>query len=382
VNYFGRTQPPDVLQGNLGGTLELRKRVIAGQVIATQFDLFVRVLAGSVPRQQINLVVLVDGSLSEEGRKRAKATLEALGQGLTGGDQVVLVRPDAGYTQVPIKVAANAATELQALAADLEAGPSSVGERLPVALDIASKFPHGAWNRVVVIGDGEESASEVDFAAVETAAKSNGVFTSAFGVSPSLAGDALLQRLAQWGSGRYVYVDSAAEATAWAPRVTEVFGVARDNVRVRVDLPDYMYSISPSASGGTGAVARDKYLAPGEQWHLVFHLASCSEGAVLDPNTKYMPLTVSVESTLADGKTAASDFSVGSYPVEKLLFKSASAPGLDGMVAIEAFANALLYPEKQRFADATSALSGTAATLPVGATLLGLLKKHPSYPAN
>lgn len=375
VNYFGWAPPANVADGQLGGSLELRPRKVAGVEIPNQFELNVGVVAGKVSRPPVALTVVIDSSQSTEALARTKATLEALASALKSGDHVTLMSADPS---VPLLETKEPAAELAQLASQLTLGSGgTVGARLPAAYDRAKSYPPGSWNRVVVIGDGEESVDEVDYSRIESEAANASIFLTVLGVSGQGGyGDAGLHRLARQGRGRYLYMDSVSEpAAVFAARFDEVFGLARDKVRIRVDLPSYMHAIDPEPVGGNGA-PRDKYLAPGEWAHFVFHVTVCSGEAIHDGTTGPEPLTATVTSTLADGTTAAPELKLGALPVKKYLALTAH-PGLDKLAAIRSFVDALKYPEATRFAEAKAQLSANASP---GPELLALLAKHPGFP--
>lgn len=378
VNYYARTPVTNVLDGELSGVVELRARKIAGQEIPNQFDLYVGVTAGKVARPQVVMTILVDATLTPKALTRAQAAIAGLGKGLRAGDHVVLMSADPSIAPIELASLADPANELADLASKVTLGTGSIGLRLPQALEKASGAPAGSWNRVVVVSDGEENAKETSFPAIESAAKDSKIFLSAIGVSPeSSYGDAYLYRLARAGRGRYLYVDDPTEPdTLFAQRFDELFGYARDNVRIRVDLPYWMHSLEPDPSGASGS-PQDKYLAPGEWARFVFRVAACDAAAVYDLALGPVPLTVAVSSTLPDGG-ATDPIVLKSQPVKKFLAITQN-PELDKMAAIQAFVDVLEYPHESRFKEAKTTLSAIAQS--PAPELLGLLDKHPNLPA-
>lgn len=377
VNYFAWAPPANVADGEIGGTLELRPRKVAGLEIPNQYELYVGVVAGKVSRPPVALTVVMDSSQSMEALARTKATLEALAGVLKSGDHVTLMSADPS---VPVLETQEPGAELAQLVSQLTLGSGgTVGARLPAAYDKANSFPLGLWNRVVVIGDGEENADAVDYSRIQSEASNAGIFLTVLGVSGQGGyGDVNLYRMAREGRGRYLYMDSVSEPKAvFAARFDEVFGLARDKVRIRVELPNYMHALDPEPVGGSGA-PRDKYLAPGEWAHFVFHVTACNSEAIADGATGPQPITATVTSTLADGLTDAPEVSFGMLPVKKYLAVT-SNPGLDRLAAIRSFVEALKYPEATRFGEAKAQLSINASP---GPELLALLAKHPGFPKN
>ncbi|MBK7583925.1 MAG: hypothetical protein IPI67_27485 [Myxococcales bacterium] len=388
-NYFAVPSAADAQPNQLAGKYELRNRVINGQVIPAQYDLFVGVVAGPVsPRPQVALTLLTDGSLTKLALTRVQSTVAALGQGLKAGDVVSLMSTDPSFEPLTLTLS-DPTKELADLAQNVKLGGGSVAKRLPdailVAQETAKKLPAGSWNRILVIGDGEEDANAPDYEAIGSAAFNAQIFLTTVGVSPELAyGDSILYRLSHQGRGRYLYVDSETEADKlFSPtQFDAIFGIARDQIRIRVSLPQYLRSLdaqeSPTAGSGSGGT--DKYLAPGEWARFVFHLGACSEGSIFDSIDGVQPLEVTVTSAFADGTLkAAPDFTLFSHPGKKLLALSTATPELDQMDSIQSFVDALKYPEVTRFTEATAVLSAQKTNTNVAAELLALLKMHPSY---
>jgi len=354
----------------VGGKVELRTRSIEGQKIATQFDLFVGVTAGKVARPRVVLTLLVDATLTAKALDKTKAVIEGLGKGLLPNDHVTLMSADP---TLPVVEQDATVDGIPGLAEQLATGSGTLGARLPEALGHAAKFPAGTWNRVVVISDGEENWQEIDFSKVEAAATASKIFTTTIGVSGDAGyGEPTLFRLSHAGRGRYLYAD-ASIATLVAERFEEIFGLARDKVRVRVDLPSYMYSLDPEPVGG-GGVPRDKYLAPGETARFLFHVATCAELAIQDSTLGMLEnLTVSVDSETLQGQPQSTTLK---SQIMKKYLGVFDNPELDKMAGIQAFVDALKYPEKNRFTAATEQLS--ALTAAPGPELLSLLGQHPA----
>jgi hypothetical protein len=135
-----------------------------------------------------------------------------------------------------------------------------------------------------------------------------------------------------------------------------------------------MHSTDPVPASG-GAVAQDKYLAPGEWAHFVFHLSVCHKDVMVSATYADQPIAAKVTSTLADG-VPAPDATNGLIP-KKAIFLG-KYPNLDRMAAIQSFVDVLRYPEASRFESAEAQLS--LVTLSPGPELTALLALHPGFP--
>lgn len=372
VNYFGWRPPPVDLTDKFQGSMEVRMRTLGGVQIPTQLELYVGVVAGTVVRPPVVLTLVADSSLTPSAKERAQASVEAILAGLKPGDTVTLIQ-DPSSKPTPVVIGQG---DPSVLASEVGKATGSIAARLPAAYQQAETAPAGSWNHVVVIGDGEEDADAPNYGAIEAKAANAKIRLTALGVSPETSyGDAMLYRLSHAGRGRYLYIDDKGEPSAlFAKRFDEVFGIFRDKVRVLVELPAYMHSTDPNPPAG-GAVAQDKYVAPGEWAEFVFHLSVCHKDLMVTSPTGDVPIKVQVTSTMPDG-VAAADFSMNAIP-KKVIF-AGKYPNLDRMAAIQSFAEVLKYPEATRFNTAKSQLAALAAS--PGPELSELLALHPEYP--
>lgn len=278
LNYYNAhyEAPP---AGTLGVHVELQNTALSSTVPQARYRLQVGVQAPAVPRVPLVLTFVVDasGSLIGQGIERERAVLLALAKQLQPGDTVNVVTW-ANENNVLLESYKAAGTEadkakLTSVVSSLvPGGGSDLHAGLVKGYELAAKhFDPEKLNRVVLLSDGGANLGVVDRDLIAQAAEdadAQGIYLVGIGVGPANGySDTLMDLVTDAGRGAYVYIDGPDEAEAvFTGRFDEVMNVAARDVRIRVDLPEYMeienfygeeYSTDPDT-------IEPQHLAPGD----------------------------------------------------------------------------------------------------------------------
>jgi Ca-activated chloride channel homolog len=242
-------------------------------------------------------------------------------------------------------------------------------------------FDPNKLNRVVLLSDGGANLGELDRTVIEAAAiqgNGEGIYMVGIGVGPAQGySDALMDLVTDAGRGAYVYLDSPEEADAvFKGRFDEIMNVAAHDVRVRMDLPEYMqiddfygeeYSTDP-------ANIEPQNLAPGDSMVLnqVVYLADPAKACGLDA----VNVTVTWKTPLDHQERAVS------LPAVTLLELAGAPPSaqMKKANAIIAYAEALRTGDPAELLAALEMVETLEAATgdPDLAEIAALLKMHPA----
>jgi hypothetical protein len=305
---------------------------------------------------------------------RSVAAITAIAQGLRAGDSVhwVTSAPDAAET---LTIDGPAAPDLldraSTLQADVDESATSLDALLATGYSVAlGQHVPGAWNRVVVISDGQGSIDAATHETVKSAAMpGTSIHTLVVGVGKAIEHNPrMLRLLSHAGRGPYLhlYDGSAAELEQ---RFVELVGITADALSVEIQVPWYFEIQRPYLFESTApGAAEPQYLAPGQSLVFPFRLQACDENAlsVGDP--------IDITIGLADAASGAAMPLTVSPTLGELLSVNSHAE-LDQTFAVVAYAEALRSLDAVRLQNAHTL--ATSANLQEIADLLLL---HPAYP--
>ena len=200
--------------------------------------------AGRAAGQPLHLTILLDNSGSMEREDRRAALRAAIRQlaSLLGPNDVVSV---IGFSRTPHLLAdrMDGAAAKKALPKLVTQTPAEGGTNLEAALALAAQvagrsFQSGAQNRIVLLTDGAANLGNADpesLARRIEQLRRRGIAFDAAGFGTAGMNDAMLERLARDGNGRYYVVDSVADAgPSFAAKLAGAFRPAAENVKVQV----------------------------------------------------------------------------------------------------------------------------------------------------
>lgn len=357
-----------------GAVVQLRKST----TVTGLFEMLVLVEAPSMTIEQrppLALTLVVDTTTSiAPVVDRSVAAINALALGLRSGDTVHWITSalDAPET---IAITDPAASGLPERAATLD--PSV--EEQPEALDALvaagwatalERHVPGAWNRVIVISDGEGTISTATHDTIRNAAlPDQRIHSLVVGVGKTPGPDPrMLRLLSHAGRGPYLHLYDAS-APAIEQRFVELVGIVGDGLTVQLDVPWYFevqrpYLFETTAPGS----AEPQYLAPGQALAFPFRLQACDENALVFTDT------LDVTIALFD-PTTGDPITVTAAPKLADLASGNPTPELDQAFAIVAYADALRTLDPTRLSHARDLAS--SANLQEIANLLPL---HPAFP--
>jgi len=384
--YASPLAHPKQLSETIWAELELRQTVIEGNKVPGQYDLFVGI-EGKAPatRPPVALTLLVDTTLTmgEEGMKRARAALKAIASKLQPQDTVRMLTTDPGDGNGKISAAGAAGAELASWAQGLALGPeASVLDRIPTAYELATSQPDAAaWNRIVVVTDGQGSTSQLPQNLLNAAAMgSPGVLLVGIGVGGKF-GESLLYRATEYGLGPYVYLDDATAADALiGSNFDRLFGTVSSELQVSIEAPWFAEvldpgELTPPDLRGSSDSSRYQYLAPGAVLRFNFRIRLCDADIITDPLNVAEKLTLTV-SAKPTGQPVTESWPL-SLPFEKLL-GATNTTDMDRFDATRAYVAALKAPTAQRFKSANDLLGPLSSAWNPAGEMLGLLARHPA----
>lgn len=348
--------------------------------IAPYYDLMVAIVAPALqsrPPARLTLVVDNTESLTDAGLARAKRAIAALASNLTvSGDAVTLVSAAADAEITRYELPGDAAALAAAVDALGLAPERPLNELVTRAYqDAGANKQADAWNRVVLVSDGEGDPDAVGNAITSAPA----IRLVAIGTGPELRfGHRVLRSASRVGRGAYVHVDSDTEADALEGRFDRLFGVALDDLSLNLTVPWYFdverpFPVEYSQPGQI----EPQYLAPGGTAVFLFRLVACD---VLAP--KLLPdfVTATAHYTPADGQAPAK--SSESLGVTTLL--TSSTQQLAKAYAVFGYAEALATLDAKRLAYAHDLVTNALGQHPNGdpelSDIAALLLQHPGYP--
>jgi hypothetical protein len=274
VNYYAPELPAT------DGELPAIHVQLAESGAGAYFDLMVALKAPAVERQPLVLTLLVDNtqSLGDLGLERARAVLRNLASKLEPGDQAVwLTAADNPDDLPPFEPGAELEDAIDALGLEPE---RETADLLSVAYERArAQAVTGAWNRVVLISDGE-GPPELVWEAALAPDSAREIRTVAIGVGPGAPnGHRLLRAASRKGQGAYVHVDSETEAGKLD--LASLFGVAFDSIQTTLRVPWYFELDRPFPGDITTQPSsiEPQYLAPGGSMIFLFRLKACDARA-------------------------------------------------------------------------------------------------------
>jgi Ca-activated chloride channel homolog len=354
-----------------------------------RFRLQLGVQAFQVPRASLVLTFVVDasGSLVGAGIERERAALLAITHQLRQGDIVNIVKWANDNNVLLQKYVATGTGADDAVIVDAvnqlsPGGGSDLHGGLVKGYELAGEsFDPNKLNRVVLLSDGGANLGELDRTIIEAAAiqgNGEGIYMVGIGVGPAQGySDALMDLVTDAGRGAYVYLDSPEEADAvFEGRFDEIMNVAAHDVRVRMDLPEYMqiddfygeeYSTDP-------ANIEPQNLAPGDSMVLnqVVYLADPAKACGLDA----VNVTVTWKTPLDHQERAVS------LPALTLLELAGAPPSaqMKKANAIIAYAEALRTGDPAELLAALEIVETLEAATgdPDLAEIAALLKMHPA----
>lgn len=357
------------------------------------FRLQIGVQAFEVPRPPMVVTFVVDasGSLVGPGIERERKALLAIGHQLRKGDVVNIVKWGADENVLLEKyVATGTEADDAALASAVNqlapGGGSDLHGGLTTGYALAmAQLDPDKLNRVVLLSDGGANLGVVDRETIAKAAadaQAGGLYLVGIGVGPAQGySDTLMDLVTDAGRGAYVYLDGAAEADAvFTDRFDEIMNVAAADVRVRVELPEYMeiehfygekYSESPD-------LIEPQNLAPGDSMVLsqIVYLADPAAACGLD--------TVNVKVTW-ETPLGHEEREVDAPPLS-LLDLTAAPPSRQMLKAnaVIAYAEALKSGDPGELSAALGLVDEALAAGEDGdlAAIAALIQKHPAFPAN
>lgn len=254
LNYYNVLYDlPDPQAQQLGLFAEMEPLGPSPRTGLPTYRLQVGVQAFQIPRVPMVVTFVVDasGSLVGEGIERERAALLAITKGLQPGDIVHIVKWGTDENvllenYVATTPEANEAALAAAVNQLAPGGGSDLHGGLVKGYELAkAHFDPEKLNRVVLLSDGGANLGQLDRTVIADAAAEaggEGIYLVGIGVGPAQGyTDNLMDLVTDAGRGAYVYLDGPEEAEAiFSARFDEIMNVAARNVRVRVDLPEYV----------------------------------------------------------------------------------------------------------------------------------------------
>jgi hypothetical protein len=263
-----------------------------------------------------------------------------------------------------------------ALSADAEEQPSSLSSLVTSAVETAaSKVVPDAWNRIVVVTDGDGVIDEPSYQALQQAAAQD-VLALAVGVGKAFEpSPRALRLIGSGGRGPYIHLDDGG-ADVISERFSELFGKAYDDLRIRLTVPWYFEVQRPYVFATTSVDGADpQYVAPGQALVFPFRLAVCSPLALQYKDE----IVLDVFWTQVDSGAELSA-TVGRTLKEMLqpLDVSEQWPA-EHAFAVLSYAEALRALDATRLTNALARVEAANATKPDPglAEIAGLIPKHP-----
>jgi hypothetical protein len=333
--------------------------------IPSVFELMIGVQAPplSEPRPPLALTLLVDDSSSmAASAETVRAFLTALAPRLVPETELYWLgmRRDSQPERI-------APSELAERAESYHADVAESDAAFDAALVQAYGVPvvEGAYNRLLVISDGEHHPTLDSRMRIKSEAMERRLI-AAVGVSAEQDLTAL-RVLSHDGRGPFVYIDGARDAEALAARTDELFGVALDDLKIELIVPEqirveraYGFELAPASE------AAPQLLAPGTGFVFPVRLKGVTEPAPILVVLHY----TNPESGLGDRLPFCAE-----VPSEQ------TGTHIDRVFAVLAYAEALRTMDAGRLELAWQALraasSGPGDPLE---ELVELLPLHPAFP--
>ncbi len=373
----------------LGLHVEMQNFQYSDDIVEGQYRLQVGIQAGEVSRVPVVFTFVVDssGSLVGEGIERERAALLAIAKQLSQGDIVnVVTWSTDNNTLLENYLATGTELDTQKMIDVVgklkPGGGSDLHAGLRKGYELAGQHNDTKkLNRVVLLSDGGANLGVIDretIANFSSDANANGIYLVGIGVGPAGGySDNLMDLVTDAGRGAYVYLDSSKEAeSVFQDRFDEVMNIAASNVRVQVELPEYLeikdfygeeYSTDPE-------FIEPQNLAPGDSMIL-------NQTLFMTPTTVACGLdTITVTLTWEDPVThTPKGSSVTSKTLDELV--APASPQARKAAAVIAYAEALKVGDQ-------GALKGALANVESAEKELGdsdlqniaaLIQLHPSF---